>query len=102
MDCRIKGHQRAVGDVNAHMMMPFTLSAQMVSIGGDVEASMLPIATIYGAQRSAEHITATQHHVCTIGRDAMLLVSPDIMWLTEANDFTGVFEVVSNVEWNVE
>lgn len=39
--------------------------------------------------------------ICDTWLGDVLRVSPEVMWLTEANDFTGVFEVTSNVDWVV-
>ena len=40
--------------------------------------------------------------ICDTWLGDVLRVSPEVMWLTEANGFTGVFEVMANVKWNVE
>lgn len=54
------------------------------------------------AWQCGEPISAAMQHVCTIGRDDFLLVSPDVVWLTEDNNFENIFEVISNVSWTVE
>ena len=101
MDCKVRGYQYPVGVIDAHMYAHRTPSARMVSIV-DIEGSMSHTVDVRAMQRVAEVITATQHHVCSVGRDPMLHVTPEVMWLIEENDFTGIFEVVSNVDWNVE
>ena len=41
-------------------------------------------------------------HVCKFAQDALLIVSPEFVWLNEGNDFAAEFEVLSNVEWIIE
>lgn len=40
--------------------------------------------------------------VCKFAQDALLVVSPEFVWLNEGNDFAAEFEVLSNVEWIIE
>lgn len=40
--------------------------------------------------------------VCKFAQDALLIVSPEFVWLNEGNDYTAEFEVLSNVEWTIE
>lgn len=44
----------------------------------------------------------TAERVCSFFPGAALAVTPDYVWLNEGNDYTAHFEVVSNVEWNIE
>lgn len=38
---------------------------------------------------------------CRTSTGEILIVSPDVVWLTEGNGYEGVFEVIANVEWQV-
>lgn len=41
-------------------------------------------------------------HICKFAQDALLVVSPEVVWLNEGNGFTAEFDVLSNVEWTIE
>ncbi len=41
-------------------------------------------------------------YVGLVSGDVFVIVSPEVMWLTEDNGFSGEFEVRSNTDWNVE
>ena len=40
--------------------------------------------------------------ICTTPQDYFIEVSPEIIWLTEENDFASLVEVKSNAKWKVE
>lgn len=99
MDCQVRGSQRQVNHISASGASEY-IGARIAHIG-HIAASMLSDA-LDVRHRCADDIMATMQHVCTIGRGDFLMVSPDIVWLTEANAFEGIFSVVSNVAWEVE
>lgn len=47
-------------------------------------------------------IQASAYAVCPLTSAAFVEVTPQIMWLTEADGYSGVFEVNSNANWIVE
>ena len=71
-------------------------------LSADIGARMTAESEVGAVMRSASSITARMIHACEVGRGDFLQISPEVMWLTEANDFTGIFEVMANVKWNVE
>lgn len=67
-----------------------------------IVATATPVEEIGVALRPHLAITARMSHVCEVGREDYLLISPEVMWLTEDNDYSGVFEVYSNVDWIIK
>lgn len=47
-------------------------------------------------------VQAFGYAVCPLPSDAFLKVTPQVMWLTEDNGYSGLFEIESNTKWNVE
>lgn len=102
MECHgaIIRRRSALGDVEAHKQ------AQL-NIGISREVNM---SSVSGCRRSALEINALRAEVlhaiamrsCRVGRGDYLIVSPEIAWLTEDNDFSADFEVVANVKWIAE
>lgn len=50
----------------------------------------------------AEDVRFTARRVCSTPTGAVMVVSPEVVWLSPGNDFKATFEVVSNVDWRVE
>jgi hypothetical protein len=40
--------------------------------------------------------------VCTTNDVFYIKVTPQVVWLTEANGYSEIFEVISNTKWNIE
>ena len=40
--------------------------------------------------------------VCPLTTAPYIEITPQVIWLTEANGYSGIFEVVSNAKWNIE
>lgn len=80
IDCRCVRGRVSGSEVTAHL----TSEA--------VVAQMHPTSTI----------TASITHVCEVGREDFLAVSPEMLWLVPGNNFEGVFKVLANVEWKIE
>lgn len=40
--------------------------------------------------------------VCKVDRTPYLEVKPEVVWLTDINDFMADFDIYSNVEWEIE
>ena len=70
-----------------------------------LEAAATPVICIgahmasFSLQRSEPAISITPS--CRTSTGEILIVSPDVVWLTEDNGYEGVFEVIANVEWRV-
>lgn len=41
-------------------------------------------------------------HICSFNSGAVMVVSPEYVWLNEGNDFSADFNVISNVDWFIE
>lgn len=50
----------------------------------------------------AERVAFTAERICSFFPGAALGVTPEVVWLTEGNDYTAYFDVASNVEWKIE
>lgn len=70
-----------------------------------IEAAATPVigigahAASFSLQRSEPAISIAPS--CRTSTGEILIVSPDVVWLTEDNGYEGVFEVIANVEWQV-
>lgn len=87
-----------------------SLSAERIGKGATLSA-ILAQCVCFGAEATempkltatlAERVSFTAERVCSFVPGAVLGVTPDYVWLNEGNDYTAHFEVVSNVEWNIE
>lgn len=98
MACHVSATQREAFSFDATMSAEHAMAslAYINSFGVSMWGEMAK------ASQCGESISAAMQHVCTIGRDDFLLVSPDIVWLNEGNGFENIFEVISNVSWTVE
>ena len=47
-------------------------------------------------------LVARVSRCCVVGQADYLMVTPDVVWLTDANNFTANYEVYSNIEWIIE
>lgn len=54
------------------------------------------------AVANREPIEASIHRVCRVGLDEILVVSPEVVWLTPDNDFSADFYVTATGDWRVE
>lgn len=54
------------------------------------------------ANRVSEGLQMSVGIVCTANDVFYIKVTPQVIWLTEANGYSGIFEVVSNAKWNIE
>ena len=50
----------------------------------------------------AERVAFTAERICSFVPGSILGVTPEVVWLTEGNDYTAYFDVSSNVEWKIE
>lgn len=98
MACRISATQREAFSFDA------TMSAEhaMASLAYINRFGVSMCGEMAKAWQCGEPISAAMQHVCTIGRDDFIVVSPDVVWLNEGNGFENIFEVISNVSWTVE
>lgn len=98
MGCHASATQREAFSFDATMSAEHAMAslAYINSFGVSMWGEMTK------AWQCGEPISAAMQHVCTIGRDDFLLVSPDVVWLNEGNGFENIFEVISNVSWTVE
>lgn len=51
---------------------------------------------------AVDSVTFDAVRVCDVNTGQMLVVSPEVVWLNEGNDYSADFEVVSNVDWKIE
>ena len=56
----------------------------------------------FEVSRLAEPIDFEISLICTINTDKYLIVTPEVVWLNEDNDWSAVIEIKSNVEWIIE
>lgn len=54
------------------------------------------------AQRTGERLKISASLVCNVSEVFRLEVSPDTIWLTPENLFSGDFDIISNVKWLIE
>lgn len=80
------------------------ITASGYRLGQSIAASgykVFPSVVVSGYSRY-NPIQASAYAVCPLTSAAFVEVTPQIMWLTEANGYSGVFEVNSNANWIVE
>lgn len=80
------------------------ITASGYRLGQSIEASghkAFPSVVVSGFNRYSP-IQASAYAVCPLTSAAFVEVTPQIMWLTEANGYSGVFETKSNTNWIVE
>ena len=53
------------------------------------------------AARSGQ-LTASVSRCCEVGQADYLMVTPGVVWLTDANGHTATIEVYSNTDWIIE
>lgn len=66
----------------------------------DVNVSKDDSPTLDVAKKNSVAFTASA--TCTFTNGVVLIVSPDVVWLNESNDYRTEFNVISNVDWEVE
>lgn len=47
-------------------------------------------------------LTASVSRCCEVGQADYLMVTPGVVWLTDANGHTATIEVYSNTDWIIE
>ena len=47
-------------------------------------------------------LTASVSRCCEVGQADYLMVTPGVVWLTDANGHTATIEVYSNTDWTIE
>jgi hypothetical protein len=83
----------AEADIIRHPLILSLTAAESPVIGIDVERASIGVA------RHTAEISIMPS--CRTSTGNILIVSPEVVWLTEDNGYEGVFEVVSNVEWQI-
>lgn len=85
------------------------VASGIAQIGGydidvaDVEYTPQYVAPMFDIEvvEHSQSVDFESYDPDSVGEELYLGVLPSTVWLTEANEFTGVFEVVSNVRWQV-
>lgn len=78
------------------------ISAHRVGESLKMTASRYGEALQITAQRTGERLKMTASLVCNVSDEFRLEVSPDTIWLTSENLFSGDFDIISNVKWVIE
>ena len=73
-------------------------------VGPSVEASGYAAGerVVASGYRYGSPVRAFGYAVCPLPSEAFLKVTPQVMWLTESNGYSGIFEVESNTNWIVK
>lgn len=98
MSCIIASITRADSvDVSLYRNSAEAQVQRVSSVEGSISRGAAIVATV-----KREAIEASINRVCRFGLGDILVVSPEVVWLTPDNDFSADFEVVATVDWNVE
>lgn len=98
IDCRCVRGRVSGAEVTAHL----TGEEMIAQMMGREISVLITREGVAAVMRSTSTITASMTHVCEVGREDFLAVSPEMLWLVPGNNFEGVFEVLANVEWKIE
>lgn len=66
----------------------------------NISANKKNVATLIANNRGGVIFTANP--ICTFSNGAVLVVTPNTVWLNEGNNFSADFDVISNVDWIIE
>lgn len=91
--CRVKS-------ANIHVSGDDRLSISASLAGLDINVNKQKSTTFNISRKHELLFHATP--ICTFSNGAMMVVYPNIVWLNEDNDFSANFDVISNVDWNIE
>lgn len=80
---------------------PMIARAQLGNPSLRMFTSLLSAPMIAHAQLGNPPLRMSTRIVCGLP-DYYLIVKPDVVWLTESNDWSHDFEVQSNVDWIVD
>lgn len=78
------------------------LSANRASEGLRIEVDRIGENIQLYARRVSEGLQMSVGLVCTTSDVFYIKVTPQVIWLTEANNFMGRIEVDSNTNWRIE
>lgn len=78
------------------------LSANRVSDGLQIGVGRIGTNLQLSANRVSEGLMMDVGLVCTTNDVFYIKVTPQVVWLTEANGYSEIFEVISNTKWNIE
>lgn len=75
--------------------------AKKVSNSPNVTSSTIDNKPVVSCKPLGKRIIVTCSLVCTVNNTAYLDVNPDYVWLTPDMLYSGEFDIVSNVNWNI-
>lgn len=100
----IKATMSRIGDPDAFVTALCNLSVVVTALPR-LNIAVTKVASIFNITTSdvSERMQVKYSVVCDVPNDGyFLIVEPEIVWLTEANDWSHDFDVKSNVDWVID
>lgn len=73
-----------------------------VAAGVTLTAVAARVGQLTAAVARSGQLTASVSRCCEVGQADYLMVTPGVVWLTDANGHTATIEVYSNTNWIIE